>query len=194
MTSQLTSLYTSINENFPVAGQDNDTQVFRDNFDTIKQSIRKAGEELTDLQLHSARTDAETNFNENYISNAVLRSTRQSAYDGGAITVPISIDFGNGHYQKIRFGASIVLGFLEFPSNITTPAGVGKVTLELYSDGTDRTITLDPSNNITYKKRNWPSTPGGNAFNVTSSSNPIIIEVWKYSNDVMFVNYIGAFE
>ena len=31
--------YLGINENFPVAGQDNDTQVFRDNFDTIKQAL-----------------------------------------------------------------------------------------------------------------------------------------------------------
>ena len=42
--------YVSINENFPVAGQDNDTQVFRDNFDTIKTSLRYAKEELEVFQ------------------------------------------------------------------------------------------------------------------------------------------------
>ena len=52
--------YLSINENFPVPGQDNDTQVFRDNFDTIKQSLRIAGEEITDLEDNGARIHIDT--------------------------------------------------------------------------------------------------------------------------------------
>ena len=30
---------TTINENFPIAGQDNDSQGFRDNFNVIKTSL-----------------------------------------------------------------------------------------------------------------------------------------------------------
>ena len=48
----MTSLinFAAINENFPVAGQDNDTQVFRDNFDTIKTNFSAAKTEIEDLQ------------------------------------------------------------------------------------------------------------------------------------------------
>lgn len=194
MTSTVTTTYSSINENFPVPGQDNDTQVFRDNFDTIKTSLRHAGEEITDLQSNVARTDIENDFNQNLITNATNRNNRDAVYDAGAITAPFSIDYSNGSYHKLRVGNDIVLGFTEFPSNTSSLAGVGKAVVEIYSDGTERTITLDPSNSVTYKKRNWPVSPGGNAFKVSSSSNPVFIEVWKYSNDIIYINYIGLFE
>ena len=47
--------YLSINENFPVAGADNDTQTFRDNFDTIKTSLNTAKTEITSLESTAAR-------------------------------------------------------------------------------------------------------------------------------------------
>jgi hypothetical protein len=187
--------FASINENFPVAGQDNDTQVFRDNFDTIKTNFRLAQEEISDLQDNTARTDQDNNFNNSVISEAVFQFNRDAVFDGGAIAVPISVDYANGNYQIFRFGADITLGFLQFPGNNSVPPGVGKVTLELYSDGSSRTITLDPSNAVTYKKKS--SDPNftwtGNSFTVSSSSDPVIIEVWRYSNENVFINYIGTF-
>ena len=39
MASNIT--YTTIDEQFPVAGQDNDSQGFRDNFSIIKENFRK---------------------------------------------------------------------------------------------------------------------------------------------------------
>lgn len=192
MTSNVTTTYSSINENFPVPGQDNDTQVFRDNFDTIKTGLRYAGEELTDLQLNVARTDVENDFNQNLITNATNRNNRDAVYDAGAITTAFSINYTNGNYQKLRVGSDIVLGFADFPSNLAVVSGVGKAVLELYSDGSARTITLDPSNSVTYKKRNWPT--GNNTVVISSSTNPIFVEVWKYSNDTIYLNYIGLFE
>ena len=61
----MTSLinFAAINQNFPVAGQDNDTQVFRDNFDTIKTNFSAAKTEIEDLQDNVARTDVASDFN-----------------------------------------------------------------------------------------------------------------------------------
>lgn len=187
--------HLGINENFPVAGQDNDTQVFRDNFDTIKTNLRLAQEEISDLQDNTARTDQDTEFNNHVIKQAVFQFNRDAVFDGGAVSVPISVDYANGNYQIFRFGADIVLGFLQFPSNVSAPPGVGKVVLELYSDGSEKTITLDPSNSVTYKKKSSdPSfTWANNSFVVGSSSNPVVIEVWRYSNENIFVNYLGTF-
>ena len=92
MTSNIN--YLSINENFPVPGIDNDTQVFRDNFDTIKTSLRAAQTEITELQTNTAGLElsefVETNskgsdFNGNLIYNATLQHTGYKKYNGGKI-------------------------------------------------------------------------------------------------------------
>jgi len=190
--------FASINENFPVAGQDNDTQVFRDNFDTIKTNFRLAQEEISNLENNTARTDQKTEFNNNIVSTAVFRNNRDIILDGGAGAISVNrldVDYANGNYQIFRIGADITLGFLQFPNNVSFPRGVGKVTLELYSDGPSRTITLDPSNAVTYKKKSSDSefTWTNNNFTVNSSSNPVIVEVWRHSNETIFVHYIGTF-
>lgn len=41
---------SNINENYPIAGEDNDTQGFRDNFEFIKTALVTAREEVTSLQ------------------------------------------------------------------------------------------------------------------------------------------------
>jgi hypothetical protein len=188
--------FASINENFPVAGQDNDTQVFRDNFDTIKTNFRLAQEEISDLENNTARTDQETEFNNNIVSTAVFRNNRDIILDGGAISVnQLGVDYTNGNYQIFRIGADVTLGLLGLPTDTSFPRGVGKITLELYSDGAARTITLDPSNAVTYKKKSSDSTFtwSGNIFTVISSSNPVIIEIWRHSSETVFVNYLGTF-
>lgn len=47
MTSQIN--YTDIDEEFPVAGQDNDSVGFRNNFNTIKLALEQAKGEITEL-------------------------------------------------------------------------------------------------------------------------------------------------
>lgn len=195
MTSNIN--YTSINENFPIAGQDNDTQVFRDNFDTIKTSLRTASTEITDLQDNVARVDIDSNdFNLNTITNAVFLNVREEKNDLGSISASTQeIDFQNGSYVILRAGNSMSLEFSNFPGdgNIVpvevTPIGVGKLVLELYGDGTSRTITFAAPGGMTWKKNS--SFPG--VLTVSSTEDPVIIEVWRHSSEVMFANYLGQF-
>ena len=183
--------YVSINENFPVAGQDNDTQVFRDNFDTIKTSLRYAKEELEVLQdsaTGAARLNAENNFNGNVITGAVLKGNREALFDGENWNASsLNVTYTNGSYQIYKFGAPVEIEFLEFPEN-ETPAGVGKVTLELYSDGSSRTITFKSVSGLVYKKNTlFPST-----LTVSSTTEPVILEVWRYNSGTIFLNYLGV--
>ena len=46
MASTITNLINTINISFPVAGQDNDSQGFRDNFSIIQQSLLAAQGEI----------------------------------------------------------------------------------------------------------------------------------------------------
>jgi len=186
--------YVSINENFPVAGQDNDTQVFRDNFDTIKTSLRYAKEELEifqDAATGAARLNQSNDFNQNIISNAVLQGNRDALFDGGNYAAPtLDVTYTNGAYQIYKFGANVEINFLEFPEN-ETPAGVGKVTLELYSDGSSRTITFKSVSGLVYKKNAALVSLG--TLTLTSTTNPVILEVWRYKSGTIFLNYVGVF-
>jgi len=67
--------YINVDESFPIAGQDNDSQGFRDNFATIKSSLASAKTEITNLQDNTAKLNVNNNFNQNEISNAKLRNT-----------------------------------------------------------------------------------------------------------------------
>lgn len=187
MTSQIN--YAAINEDFPVPGQDNDTQVFRDNFDTIKQNFRYAQEEITDLQSNVIRSDADNNFNGKVITNAVLQNNREALIDGGSYSSDLIVDFENGSYQIFRVGANINLSFSGFPDENSNPPGVGRVTLELYGDGTLRNITLTPGAGASIKKIGM----AGNIVQVQSNTNPIILEIWKYNSFTTFVRYVGQF-
>ena len=91
-------------------------------------------------------------------------------------------------YQIYKFGTNVEINFLEFPEN-ETPAGVGKVTLELYSDGSSKTITFKSIGGLVYKKNaTFPGT-----LTLTSATDPVIIEVWRYKSGTIFLNYVGVF-
>lgn len=184
--------YLSINENFPVAGQDNDTQVFRDNFDTIKTNFRYAQEEINDLQDNTAKLNEDNDFANKIIQRAVFQNNIERKIDAGAVTAsPTTIDFENGSYQVFRVGANLTFDFLNFPTNINpllTP-GVGKVTVELYGDGSARTVSFATSGGTVIKKdSSFPS-----SFTVTSTSDPVFIEIWQHNSDKIFLRYLGQF-
>jgi hypothetical protein len=196
--------YLSINENFPVAGQDNDTQVFRDNFDTIKTGLRVSKEEITDLQDNAVRKDNDNDFSGKLVQNAILQnvSLRKKDY-GEPLVLSVSaiqeISFNQALYHLIRFGAACRISFTEFPAATVSEEGlssIGKATLELYGDGTARTITFTTEGGIEFRK-NSSGAWGGSAENptivVTSATNPVIVEVWQHSLDNIFLNYIGQF-
>ena len=201
MTSNIN--YLSINENFPVAGQDNDTQVFRDNFDTIKTSLRVAKEEVTSLQNDVAYTTQDNDFGLYKISNAVLENVRGQKLDtrgDDALRVqPITIDYQSGSYQIYNIGANIVMDFLNFPGDIrivpaeTAPIGWGKVRVELYSDGAgDWNVTFSLSGSgATSIKKDFLS-----GLQVTAADNtnsPLIIDIWRHRTEEIFISYVGTF-
>ena len=194
MTSNIN--YASINENFPVAGQDNDTQVFRDNFDTIKTSLRSAQEEITEIQsntvgLQLTEVDGGSNYNNSVIYNAVLQYTTERREDYGAITSPVyTIEFENANYQIFRFGNNVTIDFV-LPTNTNTllTPGVGKITLEIYGDSTPRTLNFITTGGTVIKKNSGFPSP----FVVESADDPIFVEVWQHNTDAIYMRYLGQF-
>jgi len=197
--------YSTINENFPVAGQDNDTQVFRDNFNSIKTALSVAKNEIGALEGTSgttntgaARRSDDNDFNGYTISNVVLQNVTQTAIPSAAdyTTSELNIEFQSGLYQSFKLANNVTCLFSQFPSDTST---VGKVVLELYSSDDSLkkiTFSLSGSGASTFKKHNFPALAesGSHDLEVSSSTDPVIIEVWRHSTANFYINYIGLFE
>ena len=191
----MTSLinFAAINENFPVAGQDNDTQVFRDNFDTIKTNFSTAKTEITDLQDNAARTDGDNDFLYNIVGSVTLNDAylRKKDYGAAIVAGTQDVSFKQAMYHVIKLGANTSLSFSEFPTGAVDVTGlgqIGKATLELYGNGSAQTITFTTSGGTVIKKINFPG-----SVTVTSATDPVIIEVWQHSATVIWMNYLGLF-
>ncbi len=192
----MTSLinFAAINENFPVAGQDNDTQVFRDNFDTIKTNFSAAKTEIEDLQDNVARTDVDSDFNYNVATAITLQDAyfRKKDYGATIVVGTQEVSFKQAMYHIIKFGTNCAIELKEFPTTAVDVTGlgqVGKATLELYGDGTARTITFTVTGSTVLKKS--LGFPG--SLTVTSATNPVIIEVWQHSEAIIFLKYLDVY-
>jgi hypothetical protein len=128
MTSQITS--SNIDGTFPVAGQDNPSQGFRDNFTNIKNNFTYAASEISDLQskalLKSALTGTTLNNDMQgaTINNATALSFRETVYDFGSVSGNQNIDFTQANYQTITLAGSVTFAFTNFATTTGTHARV----------------------------------------------------------------------
>ena len=120
MTSQVNP--NNIDGTYPVAGQDNDSQGFRDNFTNIRNNFTFAKAEIEDLQnkavLKSAllNTVLSNDFAGNAVVNPALTSWRETYNNIGSVSGSVTINFVNGNFQKITMSGTTILTF-SFPAN-----------------------------------------------------------------------------
>lgn len=203
MASNIVSV--SIDAEYPVAGVDNDSQGFRDNFRTIKDSLEAARQEVTDLQqkavLKSALTDTilENNLAGNSIVSANLDQFTESFTAVGSVGNNQNISFFNGHYQTITATADIALTLADWPA----AGSYAKMTVELVNnlnDGTIRTVSFLSEGTPAFKRipsNNWISGTSSTQVIVqtTQSANPSIIEFWTTDGGLtVYANYLGITE
>ena len=134
----------NIDGTYPVAGQDNNSQGFRDNFTNIKTNFQYAENEITDLQnnaiLKSALTGTtlDNDMLGSLVTNGVVADFGLTRVALGTQTGSVTINYASGHYQTLTTGGSISLAFSNFP-----PAGVaGIVTVQITVSNTAYTVTL----------------------------------------------------
>lgn len=197
MTSQIVS--TTIDSTYPVAGVDNDTQGFRDNFQIIKDNFAFAASEITALQNRVLLKDAlpdttlDNNMNGNSIVAVNLDQATEKYHNAGTLIAGQSISFLNGHFQTVRLNLpeetdNIVLTLADWP---TETERVAKMTVELYGNDTPKTVIWVVEGGGPIKTNSsFPTT-----FTVDSSTNPIVVDFWTYSNgSTVFAEYKGRFE
>jgi hypothetical protein len=107
---------------YPVAGQDNDSQGFRDNFTNTKTNFSYAAAEITDLQnkavLKSALTGTTLNndMGGSILSNAQLQDMSETKVSLASVVGSQIIDYEAGPYFTLTLGGSVSLSFANFPA------------------------------------------------------------------------------
>ena len=141
MTSQVNP--NNIDGTYPVAGQDNDSQGFRDNFTNIRNNLVYVKAEVEDLQnkavLKSALTNTvlDNDFSGNTISSPSLSAWRENYNNIGSASGSVTVNFTNGNFQKITMSGSTTLAFF-FPTNTSNQFA----SIKLWVNNTDASYTL----------------------------------------------------
>lgn len=181
--------YNSINPNFPVAGQNNDSQGFRDNFANIKLGLATASAEITDLQIHTAQLTEDNDFS---FDGTLKRVKIQNS--GFATNVDITgssvLDFSQASYHHSTIGSSTTFGVANWPS--------ANLAGNLY---TQIRVAVQPSSSsqmqISFRTINGgtlrPET--GTSLPYTSASTDLLMwDLWTIDNGTtVFVKFVGRF-
>jgi hypothetical protein len=134
----------NIDGTYPVAGQDNNSQGFRDNFTNIKTNFQYAEDEITELQskalLKSALTGTtlDNDMLGSLIYNATIADFGATRLALGTVSGSQTINYALGHFQTLTTSGSVSLAFTNFPV-----AGIaGVVSVQVTVASTAHTLTL----------------------------------------------------
>lgn len=175
--STASSYIIKINQNFPVAGQDNDSQGFRDNFKNIKLALNSTDEAIETLKLNAvAVSNTATNFNNNLIEKVVLKDHALKIIDKTtSIFNNEPLNYSDGNYQKILLGsADYFITVINWPTDNT----YGKLTVDVQ---TTDSCTL-----------NFLPESTGQIFNFSANSFPLnlksnkkyVFQLWTVDNNL----------
>jgi hypothetical protein len=201
MTSAINT--ANINENYPVAGIDNNSQGFRDNFNYIKTGLSTAASEITILQANSASKIADNDFAGHGISNAVYNKLYGAVYEIGSfpavsansqdqLTVPVT----NGALQSVTLvaqsggGTTYTITFNGWPASVSGAKRFAQIRLHVSSDFlTTRTLVLATQGGTVVKESGFPS-----PLTLTTNNKIKVVDVWSYDGGTtVYAKYIGEF-
>ena len=129
---------------YPVAGQDNDSQGFRDNFTNTKTNFEYAADEITDLQTNAVLkaaltgTTLDNDMNGSLLYNFTAKQVSGTVNAIGTTSGVVTLNYENGSYQTLTTSGSVTLGFTNFPA-----AGVSAtIVLRITVANVAHTLTL----------------------------------------------------
>ena len=131
MTSKIDN--TKINANFPIAGQNNDSQGFRDNFGNIKVALGHARSEISDIQskaiFKSSLTGGTANNDMDWATlyRTQLRAYSETVFDHGLKSGVVGVSYGDGTFHKITMSNNVILQFNGWPP----PGQAGRLVIWL---------------------------------------------------------------
>ena len=181
----------TIDGTYPVAGVDNDTQGFRDNFTIIKTGLATAASEITSLQANTPKLNETSDFLGSDVTNANFALNTEKYHNIGTVSTGMNISFLNGHYQSMvvnldEGSSTINFALADWPDR----DHVAKITVQMLGNDTAKTVTFTVEGGGTIKKNaTFPTT-----LIVDSSTNPLIIDFWTYNQGTtVYAEYRGQF-
>jgi len=129
---------------YPVAGQDNDSQGFRDNFTNTRTNFTYAADEISDLQAKAVLkaalvgTTLNNDMGGSLLSNAQVQDISESRVALGTVSGSQTINYAAGPYYTVTTSGSITLAFSNFSAAGTT----SRVRLQITIASTAHTLTL----------------------------------------------------
>lgn len=181
----------TINGDYPVAGQDNDSQGFRDNFTKIKTELTNAHADLTALDTNTVKSnDAITNMQGNTIQNLVLHRSSQKFYSGGVLSSagvrPVSYEIATYHSYTIN-STGITLQLADWPSS----GKYAEIVLELRGRGQADTVTFSTENSGSIKVATGFAHPA----TIDDNVHPYIYRFWTIDGgQTVYGEYKGEFD
>jgi hypothetical protein len=196
MTSQIN--FGAIDITFPVPGQDNDSNGFRQNFAAIQSGLEQAKSEITDLQAKAVLTETlgettETvanNLNGSTIYGGLYRQMNGVVPNDGLIIVSDGngdIDLDLGPFQVIKITTQDAT--LRFTNWGADPVQYNSVKVHLCSDGSSKEVTFGTENAGTVVLED---TMSGLTLPADAQVHTVI-EAWTYDGTTVFVRQVGTF-
>lgn len=148
MASTITNFSNSINVNYPIPGQDNDSQGFRTNFSKIQSALTVAGTEITELQANSVNLNSLNDFGNNVLKKPSFQASTVVVTNGGSISPnTYVVDFAEGNYHRYTLSSNGTYNFVV--ANWPPDGKCGTIRLELIPDtGVTPTINLNATSSI----------------------------------------------
>jgi len=202
----------NIDADYPVAGQDNDSQGFRDNFTNIKTGLATAKSEITALQSESPKLNANNNFNGYIIQNANLKDIAFQSPSASYTTANDTIDYSDGQYQRVIIGQSEATGKVNLAfSNFPASGQMGKLRLHItgsssiIDDGDDLAFNFTiPSGNVYRNSADTYYDESNTKYLIDASETDIknkvlMFDVWAVETSAgvptsLFVEFVGKYE
>jgi hypothetical protein len=142
MTSQINP--NNIDGTYPIAGQDNNSQGFRDNFTNTKTNFEFAADEISELQAKAVLKSAlsgtvlDNNMLGSVLSNAQLQDMSETRVALGTLSGTVTINYASGSVQTVTTAGGISLAFTNFPA----AGAAGQVQVQITVSSPAHTVTL----------------------------------------------------
>ena len=134
----------NIDGTYPIAGQDNDSQGFRDNFTNIKTNFTNAKSEIEDLQskvvLKSALTGTSLSNagGGSIMSDFQLQDMSETRVAKGTTSGTVTIAYTGGSYQPLTTSGNVEIEFTNFSQSGT----LSRIRVEVTIASASHTLTI----------------------------------------------------
>lgn len=204
-------IHTTIDEQYPVAGVDNDSQGFRDNFSIIKDNFSIAANEITDLQDNvllrapltgqdTAAFETQNSLNNATLSTLNLKSATLESNNTVAGDADRTVSFNVGHYFPVTVDTSLTLTCSDWPSE-----HYAEIYIELKASTSNQdTVTFASTNSggaptatylvdtATEALSYWTT----RTLTLDSATDPRdIVKLWTADGGItVFIQHVGRFQ